>query len=223
MGGVVEWIAVPETARQWQIEVPLLRLHRPSHEGCQAKYSVGRDTSHHGSFKFTVGVSLGGEATIAARATETYTANENCIEVVIKATLAMALFSVRVNGEEHQRRWDASVTAVEDNVKDPQALASEADGCSLVYEQAMQLPAFESWDLGQAGDPASVETEVTFESTTKGTLGLKLEKGPVGLELGLERETTDTTTVATTLVRGCRYAVYVPASGSTLERCWTVD
>jgi hypothetical protein len=222
VGGVVEWEPVEGTEREWTVDVPLIRVHRPNHTGCEAEYSVGRETASGGSFKLTIGVSIGGEATITAKATETYKAKDSCIQVLSKATLATALFRVRVNGEEVRQEWDADVVDVAQNVKDPGALPPDQDGCNVPYEEAERLPEFESWDLSQPRDP-DAEKEIEFGQVSKGTLGITLTEAPVELELGLERETTTTTSVASTLVQGRRYSVYVPRSGSTLERCWTAD
>lgn len=222
VGGLVEWDAVDGTDQEWSVEIPLLRLHRPDFEGCEAKYSLGRATSTGGSFKFTFGVGIGGEATITAKATETYVAAESCVQVLVTATLATALFTVRINGEEVRREWDATVVAVDDDVRDPGAIPGSADECGQPYAAARGLPQFRSWDLSQDGDPA-LEESIELSEVCNGTLGLELEAAPFKLEVGLERETSRTTAIETSLAAGRRYSAYVPPSQSTLERCWTAD
>jgi hypothetical protein len=224
VGGVIRWDPVPGTERMWEVEVPLLRLHRPQVPGCEAEYALGRGTSSGGSFKFTLGVGVGGEATIKATESDTYKVDANCIEVVALAQLVGAEISMRVNGDEVRRYWDSRIVEVNVDELDPRALAPAQDGCHEPLELAELLPEFNSRDLRQTGDPPELTMKVGLERVSKATIGLELDLGkaaPVTVELGLERETEETTEITTTLVAGRLYAVYVPASGSTLERCWS--
>ncbi len=215
----MEWIPVPGTEREVNVDVPLIRLHRPDEQGCEAKYAIAGEESGTGSAKFTLGVSVGGEASFDAKATETYTATDSCIEVSVPVALGVALHSLRVDGQEIRRDWDANILDVAEGKKDPHELPRAENHCGEPFKQASLLPNFQTWDLGQAGDP-DLETEIEFERTSKATLGLDLGDS-IKLELGIERTTTHTTTVTTTVVKGHRYSVYVPSTGNTLERCWT--
>ena len=224
-GDDIRWVLIPGTDSEREVDVPLLRLHRPQHEGCTASYGFGREKSVSASVSFTLGVSVGGTATVSVKASRTYTADQHCIEVVSRAKVRVGQYRVLVDGAEIARIWRTDVLHFDPRVRDPRPLAPEADGCNVPFDQAHALPEFESDDLRGGGDPSG-GMDVTMARTTKASVELKPvfgDKLKAELALGLERETSTTTSISAELTPGRRYTVYVPRSGNTMERCWTAD
>jgi hypothetical protein len=224
--GTLEIEPIPGTENEREIELPLLRLHWPRRAGCIAKYGIGLESGESGSFSYSIaGVGIGAGIEVSATATNIYTADSRCIEVVSRTRVTTALVVVRVNGMEVDQRIEARAIAPDLDVVDPRPLAAEADRCEQSYDAARTLPNSKTTDLLGSTDPA-VEENLAFARKTTGSLDLDVElpgKPLMTLKLGLERTTNATTTIETSLVAGARYTSYEPAYGESIERCWTTN
>jgi len=215
---------VPGTEHERDVEIPLLRLHRPHHEGCLATYALGHAAGRSEEFTFSIiGFGIGTSAELSATDTDTYTADKRCIEVVTPARVATAIIVLSVIGVEVDRRPAARVIETHPGDVDPRPLARADDGCQKSYDAVVRGLRHWSADLRGAHDPGAEHSE-ELERKTTSTLELEVPlaaKPDIKVKLGLERTTSTTTTLTTTLVQGARYTTYDRADGETMERCWS--
>jgi hypothetical protein len=215
------------TEHEQEVDLPLLRLHRPRHEDCTATYGVGLESGESATFGFSVaGVGIGGGLDMTVTATDIYTATQDtgCIEVVTRARVQSAEIELALNGVVVDRHPAALVVEAHPGNVDPRPLGGELDRCGFSYEIAEGLPGHLSRDLRGPHDPDD-ELDLEFGRKTTGSfdVDVQLPDTTVKFKLSLERTTKTTTKITTALLHGARYTTYEPGIDETIERCWTTD
>jgi hypothetical protein len=236
----VEFVPDPDPPAPIPIMVPVMRLHRPRPEGCQASYIIERGNSQGADMTVEVlGLGAGGGFKAGVRVTSEYTACTACVETVIPAKYQLVPGKTMVNGTEVSWGFRAKLFDPEPDKKETRPVSAADDDCERSLDALaglVQLP--KPLGLAPKGDHETVG--ITFENETHGKLSVGLAmSGTVPFKLGVDyqRSIHQQTTIRTKLAAGVNYIAYAPRSRATgtpgeqpekllkkeLEICWTTQ
>ncbi|WP_445170374.1 hypothetical protein ACTXG7_14250 [Mycolicibacterium sp. Dal123E01] len=97
----VDFLPDPDPPAPITIMIPIMRLHRPKPEGCEATYYAEVSGGQNAEMTLKVlGVGAGGGFKITMKISEEYTARKSCVETVIPAKFQLIPGRTLVNGAE---------------------------------------------------------------------------------------------------------------------------
>jgi hypothetical protein len=228
--GKVEFVPDPDPPDPIAIWIPVMRLHRPQRDGCQATHTIGGETGEGCEAELTVAGSGGnGGYKITTRMRDSYTARSQCVETVIPAKLLLVPTKTVIDGTEVAYGLHAKLTEVDDSNPISRPIPKELDECG---RGAADLAGIEAkpYPYAQSPEGDSAEISIEIERETYGRLSVGLEVGgaiPVKFGLDYERSTATTASLDVTFSTGADYLGYGPLRrpgakfGEQLEICWS--
>jgi hypothetical protein len=204
------------------IWLPILRLHCPDHEGCEAEYAIAQANGAAVSLELSVfGLGGGAGQSVTATVSETYSTTGRCMEIAVPAKLVLQLGGTYVNGTQVAYGIRASIKDVDTKALTERPIPP-GHGCGRPFAEVGKESLWQL-DRRQAGGGGNQTWEVKLETETEGKLSLGLELGTAPLKLGLDyvRKTTSETAITTGVSPGARYAAYLPPGGGDFEVLWT--
>jgi hypothetical protein len=204
------------------IWLPILRLHCPDHEGCEAKYAISKAEGAAADLELSIfGLGGGGGQTVTCTVSETYSTVGRCIEIAVPAKLVLRLGGTYVNGTQVAYGIRATIKDVDTKALTERSIPPD-HGCGLPFGKVRKDSLWQL-DRRQAGGGGNQIWEVKLETETEGKLSLGLELGTAPLKLGLDyvRKTASETAITTGVSPGARYAAYPPPGGGDFEVLWT--
>lgn len=226
----VEFVPDPDPPDPIEIWVPVMRLHRPRHEGCEVTYTAENTNADTIDAEVKIfGMGAGGGFSAKVSVKDGYTAKGDCVETVVPAQLQMLPGKTVVNGTEVAYGMRAKVFNAEPDRERTRAIPMPFDCCERSRTELDGL-AVKPFGLADA-PPDDIRTnEVTLETETHGRLAVGLETGgsvPVKMGLDYERSTVQKTAIQVVLAAGVDYLAYAPfrhvaeALEQQIEICWT--
>jgi len=226
----MEFVPDPDPPEPTEIWVPIMRLHRPCREGCEATYTS--ESANADAIEANVkilGVGAGGGFSAKVSVKDGYTARSACVETVVPAQLQLLPGKTVVNGTEVAYGMRAKVFNAEPAREKTRAIPAALDCCERTRSELDGL-AVERYGLAEA-PPDDVKTrEIVLETETHGRLAVGLEMGgsiPVKMGIDYERSTAQKTAIQVALTTGVDYLAYAPvrhvaeALVQQIEICWT--
>jgi len=211
----------PEEGEAW---VPVVRVHRPSREGCSSVYTTTatKTRSHSASFKIG-GVGFDGSATFDFTYGEECRATQSCKElsvpVTIEKTFGFAYHGRRRLGPAERLHFKPARGASREDYHD---LDRRLDFCGQ-NERLVDVDVDRNLRraTGESGD--TLTSIFAMGRTIQGQVSVswQLPSGIGTLALGYQRSCRRLTQVATTFAPGAHYFGYGPPHARQLERCWT--
>jgi hypothetical protein len=227
----VEFVPELEQPPPIPIWIPLVRLHRPKRAGCQASYSVGRETSNDVQMTVSVlGSGGGGGVKTTLSVKRVYTATSKCVETVMPAKLRIEVGRTLINGTEVASGVRTEVVDAEPNALTTRPVPAGDDACQRAASGLHDLP-MRDYDYSKAPRGDSASDEIVIKKEVRGKMSVGLEAGgsiPIKLSLDYQRTTSEDVGITTVFATGARYVAYAPtpAEGSSaleqqIEICWT--
>jgi len=206
--------------------LPLVRLHCPSHPGCNAEYSTATGSGSEGKVEMSLfGVGGGAGKSMTCTLSETYATGERCKEIGVPAKLRVQTGRTYVNDTEVAYGMRASIEQVATKDLIERTL-SAGHGCQLPYEEVAERA---EWKMDRRGVDGK-EDELNFhqiemerESEGKVTVGLEIGSAPLKLGMEYVRKTSFKAAVKTGVSPGARYAAYAPPGDGGFEILWTAE
>jgi hypothetical protein len=205
------------------ILLPILRLHCPPREGCEAEYAISNAEGGTASFELSIfGIGGGGGQSMTCTVSQTYTAKAQCIEVAVPAKLVLQFGGTYVNGSQVAYGTRVTIRDVDPMQQKLRSLPA-GHGCGLGYD-AVKGAALTHLDLTALdGTQGNQEWEVQLEMESEGkiSVGLELGKAPIKMGFDYVRKTASETTITTGVSPGAAYTAYPPPAGGDFEVLWT--
>jgi hypothetical protein len=222
---------VPDHAQApWSGEcwIPIARLHRPVHDGCNTVMTVASSEKVEYSANFTlVGFGGGGGVTFTNDFATEYRAEATCKEIRVRGQVSIVMGTTLVGGEAVAFGTRVTVGNIQENTEDYADVAPAVDRCQtspslLSSDQQSKLFGM-SRARGGVGDARTDEFKLAISRT--GTIDATLTFGGNVVSIGLAcRRTCDrVVAIATRLTPGVDYVSFLPRGTDSLERCWTIS
>ena len=210
-----------------EIFLPILRVHRPSHPGCEGKTEFEQVAGKAVDGTLSVfGMGGGKGEALTTRFTGEYPADRSCSEWVMPAMLSFQFLSTRVDGTEvgYGARGSVERTGLK-LVERP--IPKSDDGCQIPSEQVPTT----RWvnpqgqlDRRRTKSKAPVWEWCEVERETKGKLSVGLSLGsrvPAKVSLDFLRTVSTRQKTGAGLAPGTTYLAYYPADENRFEICWS--
>jgi hypothetical protein len=218
---LVEFKPDPGLPSEFDVWLPILRLHCPRHDGCEAEYATAVGVGDESKLELSLfGVGGGGGQSMTCIVSQSYSTKAECIEIVVPARLVLQMGATFANGTQVAYGTRVTIKDIQPS-RLKEAVLSPGHGCGQPLQAVRESVL---WEVDRIDGGQGISTwEKKIERETEGRLSLSPQLGNLPLKLGIDyvRKASFETTIKVILSTGVHYAAYEPEIGGEFEVLWT--